>query len=242
MSDYMDFGFDDGDNKIQGGKFERFKAKEGETYRVSFIWFPEENGKVDLDAKSPRFTGGKRFFIPNVGYILDGGPEFAKIANATSKAAIATVLAIWPTDRKGQLDKNRFASGDVEVMPWVFSQDKYEQLKRRNTEFPFGQYDLTIACTDTQFQKLDLTPCRENLFRKCLETEKLAPIAAAITAKLHLILGLNEAGEPAGLRDIVARNVSIEKVREKLGGAPASSPSNNVNSAAVDSLLDDLLS
>lgn len=242
-SDYMDFGFDQGDESLSGGKFERFKAKEGETYRISFVWWEMKDGKPVLDAASPKFVGAKRFFIPNVGYILDRGPEFAKIAGGPSKPTIATVVALWPTDRKGNLDKTRFAQGDVDVKPWVFSQDKYDQLKRRHGEFPFGQYDLSVACTDTQFQKMDLSPCRENLFRKVLENEKLKSIADALLAKVTAIVGANAQGEPLGLRTIIARDMTIDQVRAKLGGGagPGAASHTPETTSQVDDLLDDLL-
>jgi hypothetical protein len=241
-NDYLEFGFDSGDESLQGGKFERFKAKEGETYRISFVWWELKDGKPFLDAPSPRFIGAKRFFIPNVGYILDRGPEFAKLAGGPSKSTIATVVALWPTDRKGNLDKARFAQGDVDVKPWVFSQDKYDQLKRRHSEFPFGQYDLSVACTDTQFQKMDLSPCRENLFRKVLENDKLKALGDAVLAKVNAIVGADASGKPMGLQGIIARDMTIDKVREKLGGAAGAAASHTPETTSqVDDILDDLI-
>lgn len=241
-SDYVDFGFDEGDSSLSNTKFERFKAKEGESYRISFVWWEMVNGLPNLKAPSPRFTSAKRFFIQNVGYVLDRGPEFAKLAGQPSKATIATVIALWPTDRKGALDKARFAQGEVDIKPWLFSQDKYEQLKRRHGEFPFGQCDLSIACTDTQFQKMDMSPCRDNLFARILESDKMRPVAESMMAKVAAIIGANEKGEPVGLRSIIARDMTIDKIREKLGGAagPASSFS-PANTSQVDSILDDLM-
>lgn len=233
-SDYMEFGFGAGDEKIGGGKFERFKAKEGENYRVSFVWWPIEGGKVQLDAKSPRFIGAKRFFIQNVGYVLDKGPEFAKIAGGPSKVTVATIIAVWPTNRKGELDKTRFMQGEVDVKPWIFSRTIYDQLKRRHDEWPFGQYDLAIACTDTQYQKMDLSPCRESLFRKAMETDKLKGLVDAIVGKVKEIEG--------GLQSMIAQDLTIEKVREKLGGGASSGATFSAESESqVDSILDDLI-
>lgn len=243
-NDYMEFGFGTGDENIGGGKFDRFKAKEGENYRVSFVWWPmNANGTPNLDAVSPRFIGAKRHYLANVGYFLSKGPEYDKIAGGPPKAQIATVIVIWPTNRKGELDKARFAAGDVDVKPWVFGQDKYEQLKRRHDEFPFGQYDLSIACTDTQYQKMDLSPCRENLFRKALESDKLKPLVDAIVGKVNQIVGENDKKEPVGLRGVIARDLSIEKIREKLGGAPTGGGSSlgPDTTSQVDSILDDLI-
>lgn len=242
-NDYMEFGFGEGDENIGSGKFDRFKAKEGESYRVSFVWWEMAAGKPNLDAKSPRFIGAKRHYIPNVGYFLSKGPEYDKIAGGPPKAQVATVIVIWPTTRKGEVDKTRFQAGDFDVKPWIFGQDKYEQLKRRHDEFPFGSYDLSIVCTDTQYQKMDLSPCRDNLFRKCTENDKLKPIVDEILAKVTAIVGANEKGEPMGLRGIIARDLSLEKIREKLGGAPAGGAAalGPETTSQVDAILDDLI-
>lgn len=240
-NEYKEFGFDSGDDALQGGKFERFKAKGGESYRISFVWWEMKDGKpVNLDTASPRFISAKRFFIPNVGYILDRGPEFAKIAGGPSKPTIATVIAVWPTDHKGNLDKARFAAGEVSVLPWLFSTDKYDALKRRHGEFPFGQCDLSIVCTDTQFQKMDLSPCRESLFRKALENDKLKPVADSILARVAAIVGANAQGEPVNLRGMIARDMSIDKIREKLGGTVAAAHTPETTSQ-VDDILNDLI-
>lgn len=232
---FMEFGFGENDDRVAGQKFDRFKGKEGENYRVSFVWWPSKADGVlpDLDAKTPRFIGAKRLYIPGVGYVLDKGPEYGQFGQ--SKLNVATIIAVWPTNRKGELDRGRFASGDVDVKPWIFAKDKYEQLKRRHDEFPFGSYDLAIACTDTQYQKMDLSPCRESLFRKVLESDKMKAMADNIVSQVNSIA--------ANLQDILARDVSVEKIREKLGGAPASAPSgggSNVNTAAIDDLLNDV--
>ncbi len=237
--EFIEFGFGENDDRVLGQKFDRFKGKEGENYRVSFVWWPTKaDGSPDLDSKTPRFIGAKRLYIQGVGYVLDKGPEYGQFGQ--SKLNVATILAMWPTNRKGELDRARFASGDVEVKPWIFAKDKYEQLKRRHDEFPFGSYDLAIACTDSQYQKMDLSPCRESLFRKVIESDKMKAMADNIVSQVNAIA--------ANLQDIIARDVSIEKIREKLGGAPVGGGSAGVggsagggaNTAAIDDLLDDV--
>lgn len=241
-SDYMEFGFGSGDDRLGGGKFERFKGKEGESYRASFVWWPIENGKPNLDAESPRFIGAKRFFIPNVGYVLDNGPEFAKLANGPSKPTIATIIALWPLDRKGNVDKTRFLEGDVEVKPWIFSRTLYDQLKRRHSEWHFGKYDESINCTDSQYQKMDLSPCKESLFRKVLESDKMTSVVTEVLNKVAEI--------EAGLKSSIAQDLTLEKLREKLGaaggspvgGGGSSGSSSGGDSTNVEALLDEILS
>ena len=243
-SEYMEFGFNSGDDRLGGGKFERFKGKEGETYRLSFVSWPLVDGKLNLDAESPRFIGAKRFYIENVGYFLDNGPEFAKLANGPSKATIATIIAQWPLDRKGNVDKARFLDGDVEVKPWIYSRAIYDQLKHLHSEWSLGKVDASIRCTDSKFQKMELFPCKENLFRKALESD-----SEKMQSMIHEIAG-KVAEIEAGLKGMIAQDLTLDKLREKLraaggspvGGGGSSGSTSSGDSTNVESLLDEILS
>ena len=252
MSDFMEFSFGMDDDKIGGKRFDRYKGKEGETERLSFVWwYRDADGNPIFDRGElpeairakvpegtnppPRFIGAKRFYIAGVGYVLDKGPEMAKLAGQASKATIATVVVVWPTDRNGQLDVNRFQAGDFDVKPWVFSRDKYEMLQARHNEFPLGEHDIQAKCTDTQYQKMDIVPCKQNLFRKVVETEKLRHIAQKIMAQVTEC--------EATIRDRIATEMSVAQVREKLGGGGGGGNSSFSpdTTAAVDAILDDVL-
>ena len=231
----LEFGFGDNDEKV-GVKGKRFKAKEGETSRVSFIWWPGlEEGKPDMDAPTPKFIGCKRLYVAGVGYFMDKGPEYVRLGGGTaSKMYAATLICKWPTDSKGGLDKARFAAGEFEVMSWIMSTDKYRSIEARHKEFPLSQHDVTLACTDSQYQKIDISPCRESLFRKIIEKDPArakAIIDEAISAAKELP------------RDM-AQDLTLDQIREKLGrGGAGPSPGGVVsnNSADFDGMLEDIL-
>lgn len=229
------FGFGDGDERI-GSKSKRFKGKAGETYRVSFLWWPGlEDGKPDLTAATPKFIGVRRLYIQGVGYFRDKGPEFVKLAGGQpSKINVATVICVWPTNNKGELDKGRFASGDFSVMGWVMSSDKYRSIEARHIEFPLSQHDLKLTCTDTQYQKLDLSPCRENLFKMLLEKN---PEKAKIL--------VDEAREVIStLGSDLAQDLSLDQIREKMGrggASPVAGPGGAKSSEDFDAMLDDIV-
>jgi hypothetical protein len=238
-SAFWEGGFGDGDDKV-GSKSKRFKAKEGEKYRVSFVSWPgSPEGKPNMDASTPKFIGCKRLYMENVGYFIDKGPEFAKIAGGPGKMYVATLICVWPTDSKGNLDKGRFQNGDFEVMPWVISIDKYRNIEQNHKEFPLGMHDLTISCTDTQYQKMTLSPCRENLFRKLYEKDPTGGIAARVVEATQSAL-MTLPGE-------LAHDMTIEQIRAKLSGkggggsAPSSGTGTAVNSKELESMLDDIL-
>lgn len=237
MSGMQEFGFGDGDSGL-GSKSKRFKAKEGEKYRVSFVWWPgSEESKPNMDAVTPKFIGCKRLYIQGVGYFIDKGPEFSKAAGATSKMYAATLICKWPVDQNGALDKGRFQSGEFEVMPWVMSIDKYRNIEQNHREFPLGQHDLSLTCTDTQYQKLTLSPCRENLFRKIQEKDA-SGLAAKIIEATKIAIGQ--------IGNELAQDLTIDQIREKMGRAGATgggggAPVTASDNKQFDSLLDDIL-
>jgi hypothetical protein len=233
MSDFIDLGFGQNDESI-GQKSTKFKLKEGESYRLSFAWWPgSESSQPDLNAPSPKFIGAKRLYMNGVGYFLDKGPEYTKIAGQASKMVIATIVAVWPTDQRGGLDKERFARGDVRVMPWIFSQDKYKMFQQNHSEFPLGQHDLTVSCTDTQYQKITVSPCRESLFRKLLDANnrEKAPLSS-------ILAGVQQIA--ANLQAEIARDMTLDQIRTALGQGGAAPTARAAGGTTAD--IDDLLS
>jgi hypothetical protein len=234
---YMDFSFDDGDSKI-GQKTKRFKAKEGETYRVSLVWVEaNDDGSPNFDGKV-MFTGCERHYIQGVGYFLHKGPEFARIAGGPPKQSVATIIALWPTDDRGRINQEALKKGEgIQTMPWTFSAERYDQIKRRNDHYPLTENDLLLSCTDTQYQKMDVSNVPGNLFRKMLtgDNKRGNELGAAI---------LSQAQEIAQtIRTDMARELTLEQLREKMGGASAM-PSGGAGGGAaenVDDLLDDLI-
>lgn len=236
MSGFKQFGIGDNDEGI-GGKSNRFKGVGGQSYRISFAWWPKvDQGDLDLDAKTPTFTGAQRNYMAGVGYFINQGPEYTKLAGEPPRMAIGTVIINWPLDSKGNLDHAALKAGDFEVQPWIFSQDKYDTFKPIHKEFPFGEHDLTVQCTDTQYQKMTFTPCRNSLLRKIKESapkhfEKIVQRVASVAGNIQ--------------RDI-GREMTISQIREKMvGGSGGNQPSlaspDPQTTADIDSIVDNLL-
>jgi len=231
MSDgFVDFGFGDGD-KTLNRKTKKFDPEAGKTYLVSFVWYREYNadGTPNL-AKNLRFTNCERIYKEGVGYFLYKGPAYAEFGKP--KTAIATVIAVWPTDNKGNADMSRLQ--DVEILPWIFSSDKYEILARVNEKFPLVKTDVQITCTDSKFKKITITPDNTSVMDALRKSEK--PGAQAL---LKSIYGDVDA-IANGIRRDLARDLSLDEIREKLGMDVASPTSSRVSKDA-DGLLDDLV-
>ena len=233
------FGFGENDDNI-GKKSKAWKAEAGYTYRASFCWFPIADGKLDLTAKSPKFVGAQINYIPGVGYIQNEGTEYTKVAGEPAQQKILTLLTIWPTTKQGVVDKARVTT-DFDVVPWVFSADKYNQLKALHTEFGFGDHDINIACTDSNFQKMTFAPCKESLL-KTLQSkgDSAKPIIDKIVA------AVNELGGKSA--DFLGRKMTIAQIKEKLAGGTGAGPASGSAAGGdaavagnIDSMVDGLL-
>jgi len=237
---FIEWGGDAPENAtpaLGSDNYARFKGKKGETYRLSFAWWPQgEEGKLNLDAKKPRFIGGKRIYVPNVGYVLYKGPEYNGLGDKEPKIAIGTIVIQWPTDKAGNVVQDRLFAGDYKVASWVFPEQKYKVLENNWRDWPASEHDVTVLCEDEQFQKMTFSPCKNNLLRQLImaNTDKSKPIVADIMAKIKSV--------EARLANEVAKDLSVADIKLKLGklnDSPVASPSGLSNQ--VDNMLDSIL-
>lgn len=235
MAGFSEFSLGSSSPILSAGK-SRWKPEKGK-YRATFVALPGlENGKpsfedADGNPTNPSFKGGRRLYKQGVGYFLDHGPEYQKIAGQASKTTVATTLIFWPVNANGVVDKARFANGEFEVKTWVFSLDKYRQLESVNAEFPLSQHDLTITVTDPQFHKMSFAPCKESLFRTLSEKNPTLFNQIVDMAKpVH-----------ARIQDDIAQDLTLDQIREKLSGEVGSPVGNSGGSFSSDLNVDDVL-
>ncbi len=238
---FVEFGFGQNDENI-GRKSVKFKGETGRQYRLSMCWWEGiDDGKIDLTGKTPKFVGAKRFYFEGVGYILDGGPEFAKIAGQAARLSIATVVVNWPIGPDGSIDMDRVKKLDFKVLPWIFSEDKYKSFTPIHREFHFGQHDLTVNCSDSKYQKMTFSPCKDSLLAKLAGSDKAT--AKAVTE--HVIERTQAI--VANIQAEIGRELSIDKLREKLAGGGGGNAGNAAAAAGaaatadIDGLVDDIL-
>ncbi len=236
MSDsFNQFGFGQDDDSATSTS-KRFKGEAGRSYRLSFAWWPGlEEGDLDLDAPTPEFVGAQRNYIQGVGYFINRGPEFTKLAGDNPRMAIGAVIIDWPMTKNGDIDKDALSKGDIDVKPWIFSKDKYSTFKTIHKEFHFGSHDVIGECTETQYQKMTFTPCRESILRKL--KEKGGPVYKGLVAKIQAVAG--------SIQGDIGRELTLDQIREKMsgggGGAAAAVGVSAASTKEIDSIVDNLL-
>ncbi len=224
-------GFGQNDNVVTR-RTSNFKGETGKKYRLSFVWWDGiEDGKPDFEHASPHMVAKNRVYIKGAGYIIPKGNEFNDIAGQAPRPAIGTVVCKWPLDRQGNLDKAALKNGDYEVMTWIFSKDKYADLKEQHTEFHFGSHDVLVSCKDAQFQKMSFSAKKGNLFRTLLEADK--PVATEIADEAAALA--------SGIYDAIGRAMTLDQVKEKLGMETAAPTISGNDVGDLDDALEDCL-
>lgn len=254
MTGFQTFGFGQNDNNI-GKKGKRFKLDKGASARIGFVWWPGlDQGNPNLAAPTPSFVGGPRHYMKGVGYFINKGPEYTKIAGEPPKTRIATIIVVWPTKSNGKLDTDAIqaaakkAAGeagfedatDIEVMGWVFDDQKYDALRPIHGEWHLGGHDITVNCTDAQYQKMTFSPCKESVFKSLLDKQKDSALVKKIIADAQAIA--------SNIKDDIGREMTIEQIREKLAGGSGGSSSSAVTGGSpvggneeIDGALENLL-
>jgi len=212
MSTFETIGFGVGDEKVSKGKRKKFKFEESKKYRISFALWPivEEDGRevLKFDEASPSIEMNATNYIEDVGHVINKGPEYTKLAGESPKQRFATVIVVWPLDRNGQLDQTAVREGKWSVEPYVFSDKKFNQFKDLHLDWHFGECDVKVTCTDTQYQKITLTPVKKNMLRTLMGSKGRKRFAEALeeikdcAKQLHWLIG---------------SDMSLDRLREKLG-------------------------
>ncbi len=237
---FQSFGFGQGDDKIgKGGKVAKFKAKQGETYRISFLNWPGlAEGNPNFDAETPLFEGDHMNFIKGVGRVLNRSPEHTRIAGEPPKLRIIAIIVVWPVTKNGQIDAKAIQNGDVEVMLWDLPETKYADLKPIHMEWHFGSHDIRATCTKADWQEMTFTPSKDSLLRKVFENDTLQTCRDYILSEGQALL--------PKMRPEIGREMSVDQIREKLagsggGGASMNSLADPGTTDDIDGLVDDLL-
>lgn len=219
MADYdpfREFEVGEDDDDLARDDKEKFNPQKDETYRVSMAWWQQV--KVDgrqqfkMDGAKPRMLQTKILYGgKGIGYAIYKGPEYARLLGKDPEDRIATVVVSWPVFRKGgnagKTDPDLFKAGRYEVLPWIFSKHKYQQVLRAHNTKPLGRGDLRITCTNAQYQHLEMGSYEDSYLRKIMESkpELFEEIRLRVT-------------EVAGkLKKHLGTDYTLEDLREKMG-------------------------
>jgi hypothetical protein len=144
------------EDNIDLGNLEKFpKLAKDETARIAFCCF---DGKG-----APRIRMAQVFYIESLkkSFVAPENPqllaECVKLLGEP-KIRFGTVIAKYQTDKAGNV-----LSPDLEHLAFVFGTDKFPILKSLHKEWSLSTRDITLQCTEADFQKISFLPCNESL-------------------------------------------------------------------------------
>lgn len=192
------FGFEKED--IKGGVWEKYKGKKGEIHRCAIVY---------SDPKF-MFAGGQCHYKEKY-FFCKHGLCCEKLDPA--KWRIGAVLVKYGTDKLGN-PKQPFS---YEIVPWMFGEQTWVKIKTLNNEFSLTTHDIKIACTNEDYQNLDITPCQESIWQMKEELKKK----------------ILEEAKPAWdyVKKGIASNLSVEEIKDLLSmsSGPASDPTTGLD-------------
>jgi len=150
------FGFENED--IKGSIYEKYKGKKGEIHRGAIVF--SDPKAMFVGAKIHYYDPQKKYFLCKQSICCEklGVPKWR----------VGMVLIKYATDKLGA-PKQPFS---YDLYPWVFSETTFTKLKSLNNEFPLATHDIKIACTNDEYQHLDITPCQEAIWQIKEELKK----------------------------------------------------------------------
>lgn len=177
-----------------------------------------------LDLNNVRFKKILAHYKQGVGYVLSRLGKDGAEADAVwkmmgdLKTYFTTVLVVYPTGNNGAVIKEQLGSNST-IIPWRISSRVYGTLHEvanslRENDLTIANQDLTLTCTNTDFQNFDIHGAGKAIWRmnKNFQSqvlsqayplyEKLVPFREMSTADLKIQLGIGGgAGEDVGSDD-----------------------------------------
>jgi hypothetical protein len=216
--DFEDFSFGEDDKKARP-KASRFKGEKNHKYRISFAWWKEvdEDGKPDLTSK-PRFIGQQAHWVDHKGYFLNKDPsspdgkKIASLCGSDPRWRSATMIVKWPCTKSGKIIKDELGEGAWEVLPWVFDSKKYNQIMAILDDYPYGENDLIVEVTNSDFQHMTFLPKSGSMLETILSKGKKSHIKS-------LLEDIEEGSKVLGAE--IGKKVTPKELRNILSGKPA---------------------
>jgi hypothetical protein len=200
-----EFGFDNEDVKY--AKFQPYKGKKGVEERVGIVF-----EDIKTAVKSVKCYYNQRYFLHKE------DPEFVRFMeskNQVARTRMGCLLIIY------QFDPTGVKLVGYRLIPWVFKEKMYSSLRSVNKEFPLADHDLKLKCTNEQFQNIEVTPCKDSIWRK---NEKLRDKILA-EASVHF----------DQIKKNLASDLTLTEVKELFGAAAS-----GTDDAAADANLGDI--
>jgi hypothetical protein len=174
-----------------------------------------------LDTSEAKFKRMWFHYQEGFGYVVSrlgkDGPEADAVWNKLGEAKLAytTALLIYPTDRAGNIEKEKLATG-WHIIPWRFHKGVFEGIWKLNqgleeNNIGIATQDVKLECKVAEYNNIDVQFCGPTIWQKNAKFKDVV-----LTKAMEMLYDKMEAGvlkQPL----IPFREMTTEQVRQKLG-------------------------
>jgi hypothetical protein len=215
------------DDTIKTGDFEYYKGVKGRIDRIAVL-----NPKQIAFGRYHYGPEGSQLgsFVCLSEWTRKGGQDVCvKRAICCEKLGdprkrFAVLVAHFNTNPKGDL----VAPLSFVLKAWRISDDKFVQIRSIDAEQPLLQHDLKVECTDEQYQKMNIFPCREAVFAnekvKAVHGEEVNGFVEASLQRIDKALGTTR--------------TASELASKLAGGIPAAGASATASEGGIADISD----
>lgn len=174
------------DKKVEVQTYDRYKGRKGVTDRLALI-------SPTLVRVTTHFIETKKRRFRCISSPQKKGVCCQHVGAPDQNFGL--VLFQYTTDESGNLLVEDKLSGRIKL--WVISESRYAELSTIHKEYPLigtefasPMVDLTVKCTEENFQRMTFTPCKEAFWKRKQEWyTKVMELEDKARSKLNKALG-----------------------------------------------------
>lgn len=214
--------------------------------RVSFIYWPGlESGDptiASMTGKNPVFLGGKRIYIKGAGYVC---PKFSSDKNLARKEE-SELLHMYAQDNPDKDASKALGVRGItlvvvwartgtdkphQVLPWLMTPQLVQDIQGKNQRFPLYKHDLLVSAqTKGQWSETKVESDGQSVLHMGMTSAeggdlKAKAAMAALFAKARELID--------ALPGLIGTELTMDELRVRRGGGPASHSSSAPNTAAA---------
>lgn len=240
----VSLGEDDDHLKVISNK--SFKFKKDEMYRVSIASWPMgDDGFLNVSG-NPKILNAPTSWVDGKGYVVHVNDQYTKLIGEAPSNRCAVVLFLTPITPDGQVDTLLLQNGRWEIVPWAFSEHKYNDLKIKHKNHGLANKDLQIKCKNESYQNLIYDTYNNNmlagLIKKARELKEEGSTDDLLKHVERAMDTIRKTQEK--LPKLIGKIIDLDELREHMGGGVPSSVGDVVPSdegeAVLDAVLDNL--
>jgi hypothetical protein len=151
------------DTSLQLSDLSFFKGEKGSKKRIHVMTAKPYVARVHYH--NGYFLCHSKFELQDGVQVRTEVAKCCSMTGANPTIRFGVVVLVYDTKKDGSLKTTDPTNIDFDFQVWVLSADKFNSLKNINAEWGLDGHDLSISCSEEQYQKLEIQACKNALWK-----------------------------------------------------------------------------